>query len=105
MVWVIISPAFHYKLFAHRSPFLVCTVLWDLGWAVGFIMTAVIQARYLPRPLGSCENLDQLDNPDNGGKNWLDVLVDSDTQLPTFKDGFSVCLGETMAWRMTIAYG
>ena len=92
----------HYKPFAIESPAFVYLVLWDLGLAVSFIMTAVIQARYLPRPLGRCENLAQLD-PGNGLKMWLDVLVDDKSSK--YRDRLGVCIGETKVWRMTIVCG
>lgn len=74
--------------------------LWDLGLAVSFIMTAVIQARYLPRPLGKCENLAQLGNPSDGGKMWIDVLVSDKSSK--YKDRLGVCIAETKVWRMAI---
>ena len=66
-------------------------------------MMAVIQARYLPRPLGRCENLEQLDHPGNGGKVWIDVMVDA--KSPDFNDRLAVCKSETKIWRMSIACG
>ena len=78
-------------------------VLWDLGLAVSFIMTAVIQARYLPHPLGRCENLGQLDHPGGGGKIWVDVMVNAKSS--NFKDRLGVCISETKVWRLSIACG
>ena len=83
-----------YKFFAFCD---VCFVLLDLGFAACFTSMAVIRARYLPRPLGRCENLAQLDN---GGKNWLDVMVDPKSS--TFKDRSGVCKSETHSWRLEI---
>lgn len=77
--------------------YLVCL---DLGLGVSFFITAVVQSRYLPRPLGKCENLDQLGR---GGKNWLDVLVEA--QSSNFKDKLDVCINELRVWQMVIACG
>lgn len=92
-----------FKPFAIQDPTFVYFVLWDLGLAVSFIMAAVIQARYLPHPLGRCENLGQLDHPGDGGKVWLDVMVDAKSSK--FKDRLGVCIVETRVWRISIACG
>ena len=89
----------NYKSYTFFACCDVCLVLGDLGLAVCFTVMAIIQARYLPRPLGRCENLAQLDN---GGKNWLDVMVDAKSSA--FKDRLGVCNSETFSWRLTISF-
>ena len=92
-----------FKPFAIQNPTLVYLVLWDLGLSVSFIMIAVIQARYLPHPLGKCENLAQLDHPGNGRKVWIDVMIDA--KSPYFNDRLSVCKSETTVWSLSITCG
>ncbi|KAF8457367.1 hypothetical protein BDZ91DRAFT_767269 [Kalaharituber pfeilii] len=54
--------------------FLFIWGLVDLTLAMGFAVVVVLQAMYLPRPLGQCQSLEQL-KPDGGkGKSYLDFL-------------------------------
>lgn len=92
-----------YQFFSLRRPIFVYLVFMDLGLGISFIMMAINQARYLPRPLGKCENLSQLDNPDDGGNNWLDVLIHPEIPDKQFKNRLDVCSAETLLWKITIA--
>ena len=72
---------------------------------IGLSMAAVIQSRYLPHPLGKCENLEQLDNAE-GGENWMDILgaarleIANSLSFTIYRT--AICNSEVLIWKFEI---
>lgn len=80
------------------------SLLIDAITTIGLIEAAVLQAGYLPSPLGSCSGLHKLGPYPNGKLHWLDRLG----AIQWVQSGHSMtrlemCKEELLIWRVTIA--
>ncbi|KAF8455799.1 hypothetical protein BDZ91DRAFT_786334 [Kalaharituber pfeilii] len=84
--------------------YLFISALVDLMLTVGLALAAVEQAKYLPRPLGMCRNLEQL-KPDHGnGKSYFDLLGEllyGENGDPIGAE--NICKGFVLVWKLEIA--
>ncbi|KAF8451730.1 hypothetical protein BDZ91DRAFT_802560 [Kalaharituber pfeilii] len=104
--WFLRSPCVS-SIYQMYRDFVIYLYIWafmDLMLTVGFAMGAVTQAKYLPRPLGKCQVLEQLKPHGQNGNSYLDFLGDRssyDNGKPVSEE--DICGALVARWKLEIA--